>query len=61
MAKAKKAKKKSFAVLPGGERHEITKDGGRYWVCGDRQFRKSAVTVETEKEEAPKDGEPAEE
>ena len=61
MAKAKKAKGKSFAVLPNGEKHEITKDGGRFWVCGYRQFRKSSVTVEIEKEEAPKDGEPAEE
>lgn len=60
MAKAKKAKKKSFAVLPDGARLEITGENGRYWVCGDRQLRKASVVVEIEKEEAP-DGEKPEE
>lgn len=56
MAKAKKAKKKRFAVLPDGARHEITGENGRYWVCGNRQFRKAAAAVEIEKEDAPTDG-----
>lgn len=47
-----KAKKTNYAVLKSGERYAITGKMGRYWICGDRAFRKANVTVETEKEEA---------
>lgn len=46
---AKKAKTIRFAVLSDGDRREITGENGRYYVCGDVQFRKSSVTVENER------------
>lgn len=46
---AKKAKTVRYAVLPDGSRREITGENGRYYVCGDAQFRKAAVLTETEK------------
>ena len=36
---AKKAKTVRYAVLPDGSRREITGENGRYYVCGDAQFR----------------------
>lgn len=46
---AKKAKTVRYAVLPDGSRREITRENGRYYVCGDVQFRKASVSTETEK------------
>ncbi len=53
---AKNAKKKRYAVTQDGCRAEITGENGRYYVCGDVQFRKAAVTVETKQEEPGRDG-----
>lgn len=39
------AKKKSavaYVVLSDGSRYKITGEDGKYWICGDTQFRKSA-------------------
>lgn len=41
MAK-KKVKASRFFVLPSGERYEVTGENGKYWLCGDTKFRKSA-------------------
>lgn len=48
---AKKKTGKRLAVLRDGSKHEITGERGRYWVCGDRQFRKAETAVETAPEE----------
>ena len=48
---AKKGKTVRYAVLPDGSRREITGENGRYYVCGDTQFRKAGVRVEAEKDE----------
>ena len=40
MAK-KKVKVVRYLLLPNGERFEITGETGKYWLCGDTQFRKS--------------------
>lgn len=52
-----KAKTTNYAVLKSGERYAITGKMGRYWICGDRAFRKANVKVEREKEttEPPKE------
>lgn len=52
------ARKKTvrYAVTADGERHVITGENGRYWVCGDAQIRKSRAVVE--KEAAPGAEEP---
>ena len=40
MAK-KKTDKKRVVVLADGARHEITGETGKYWICGETQFRKA--------------------
>lgn len=42
MATKKKAKAKRVFVLPDGTRYDITGETGKYILCGDTQFRKSA-------------------
>lgn len=63
MASKKKtaAKTKSFFVLKDGTRYEVTGETGKYVLCGDTQFRKSAGRGEivTEKT-APNSDTPAE-
>lgn len=41
-------KKKTIAtlVMRNGEKITVTEDGGKYWVCGKRQFRKSNSEIE---------------
>lgn len=39
MAK-KKAKTKKVFVLSNGDRYDVTGETGKYYVCGDTQFRK---------------------
>lgn len=56
---SKKKAKKNLVAIVGGEAHEITGENGRYWICGDKQFRKSAVTVEEKPKES--EGEPEDE
>jgi hypothetical protein len=41
MAK-KRAKEKFYYVLENGNRYEITGRNGKYIICGDTQFRRSA-------------------
>ena len=50
-----------YAVLPNGERHQITGTSGRYVICGGRQFRRSLVEIERApgKEEAEEEKEEA--
>lgn len=52
---AKKKEKKIKLALIGGEKYEITGENGRYWVCGDKQFRKANVVVEEVKPEIEED------
>lgn len=57
MAK-KKAKTKKVFVLANGDRYDVTGETGKYYICGDTQFRKLGgrgeiveVPVETEVED----------
>ena len=42
MATKKKAKAKTVFVLPDGTKYDVTGETGKYILCGDTQFRKSA-------------------
>ena len=42
MATKKKAKAKTVFVLPDGTQYNVTGETGKYIICGDVQFRKSA-------------------
>lgn len=37
----KAAKKIRYLVLPNGGKSEITGENGKYWFCGETQWRKS--------------------
>ena len=61
MAK-KKARTIRFLVFPDGERREITGETGKYWLCGETQFRKArALEIVEEKAEEKPDAERGEE
>ena len=42
MATKKKTKKKAVFVLKNGTRYDVTGETGKYVLCGNTQFRKSA-------------------
>lgn len=42
MATKKKAKKKAVFILKNGTRYDVTGETGKYVLCGNTQFRKSA-------------------
>lgn len=46
MAKKKTEKAERYVLLANGEKHAITGEEGRYYICGDIRFRKANVTVE---------------
>lgn len=57
MAK-KKAKTIRFLIFPDGEKREITGETGKYWICGDAQFRKTrGLEIVEEKAEEKTDAE----
>ena len=53
------AKNKKVIVTTVGREYEITGENGRFWVCGNTQFRKASPmiaeikTVKEQKEEKP--------
>lgn len=51
------AKKKAvtYVVLPDGSKYKITGENGKYWICGETQFRKSVYDVSEIKEKEVKD------
>lgn len=55
-----KKKTKRLAVLRDGTKQEITGENGRYWVCGNRQFRKAEVILEEMTKDAEDTKHPAE-
>ena len=42
--------KERILVLHGGERVRITGEEGKYWLCGDRRFRKLSHSVHSVEE-----------
>lgn len=56
------SKTKKTLVLVSGERVPVTKEEGKWYICGDRRFRKMSGQISTVEEEKPEKGkEPAKE
>lgn len=53
-----KAKAKKVLLMNDGKEYEITGEAGRFWICGDTQFRKGngeVVEAKTGKDAAKED------